>query len=138
MENITVDKCSRANCSCREGKSDLEVGSRSEEPGGMSASRISRLRDRSIEETDLIRARLAGSNRGTGQFGLRQFLIHCEYWSERSGKWRHLTVRQVTFEGIISTKGGKHDSRCMFTILVDIGQPKNIFIALFRNVSNGS
>ena len=37
----------------------------------MSDSRISRLRLRSIEETNLIRARPASSKGETGQFGLR-------------------------------------------------------------------
>lgn len=78
MEDITVATCSRANCSCKGGGSDLDAGvrltsgignSHGGRPGGMSATGISKSRLRIKEETDRIRDATSGQyrrNRSSG------------------------------------------------------------------------
>lgn len=87
MEDVTVATCSRANCSCKGGGSDLDAGVRLTSgignshgggPGGTSAAGISKSRLRIKEETDRIRARPAGNIGGTGRAGPSDILISCE------------------------------------------------------------
>ena len=84
MEEVTVTTFSNTKCSCREGRSDLEVGVRltsgvgSIQGGGLGdtsaiGTLISRLR--SIEDTDLKSKRPVGRMRGMGKFGVKEDLI---------------------------------------------------------------